>query len=301
MKGGNIMADDKILKPKSFRIDDETANKFKEISSNIGGNQQETLAKLIEAWEFQSGKAILTEKKADIEQFERYVTALTRMFMGSLEDNQNITETVRTEFEALLKSKDTTIQDLQSQLAVSKQLKEEATTKAKTYADENMLLSEHIESLQKEYKAKLDDMQSMLTDKERLNTALTDSYSDLKAKVDVMAAEHEEVVTLRKSITDITAERDSLKQSIVEAEKSLNRVTTEHEKAIADMRQHEIDSVDRVKAEMQIAQDKVVLEVEKKYQEQIQNLKEQKQAEVDKYQQKYFDLLEKMRNQEPIE
>ena len=95
------MADDKILKPKSFRIDDETADKFKEISSSIGGNQQETLAKLIEAYEFQSGKAILTEKKADIEQFEKYVTALTRMFMGSLEDNQNITETVRTEFEAL--------------------------------------------------------------------------------------------------------------------------------------------------------------------------------------------------------
>ena len=35
------------------------------------------------------------------------------MFMGSLEDNQNVTETVRTEFDALLKSKDATIQDLQ--------------------------------------------------------------------------------------------------------------------------------------------------------------------------------------------
>ena len=96
------MADGKELKPKSFRIDDETAEKFKEISNTIGGNQQETLAKLIEAYEFQSGKAILTEKKADIEQFEKYVSAITRMFMGSLEDNQNITETVRTEFDALL-------------------------------------------------------------------------------------------------------------------------------------------------------------------------------------------------------
>lgn len=295
------MADDKILKPKSFRIDDETADKFKEISSSIGGNQQETLAKLIEAWEFQSGKAILTEKKADIEQFEKYVTALTRMFMGSLEDNQNITETVRTEFEALLQSKDTTIQDLQSQLTVSKQLKEEATTKAKTYADENSRLNEYIESLQKEYNSKLDDMQSMLTDKESLNRALTDSCNDLKAKVDVMAAEHEEVATLRKNIADITVERDSLKQSIAEAEKSLNRANIEHEKAIADMQQHENDSIDRVKAEMQIAQDKAVLEVERKYQEQIQSLKEQKQAEVDKYQQKYFDLLEKMRNQEPAD
>ena len=129
--------DEKILKPKSFRIDDATAEKFKGISAEIGGNQQETLAKLIEAYEFQAGKAILTEKKADIEQFEKYVTALTRMFMGSLEDNQNITETVRTEFDAMLKSKDSTIQDLQGQLSVAKQLKADATEKAKTFSDEN--------------------------------------------------------------------------------------------------------------------------------------------------------------------
>ena len=57
------MGDSKELKPKSFRIDDATADKFKEISSQIGGNQQETLAKLIEAYEFQGGKAILTDKK----------------------------------------------------------------------------------------------------------------------------------------------------------------------------------------------------------------------------------------------
>lgn len=290
------MADDKILKPKSFRINDETADKFKEISTSIGGNQQETLAKLIEAYEFQSGKAILTEKKADIEQFEKYITALTRMFMGSLEDNQNITETVRTEFEALLRSKDTTIQDLQSRLTVSKQLKEEATIKSKTYMDENSRLNECIESLQKEYNSKMDGMQSMLTDKENLNRALTDSCNDLKAKVDVMSAEHEEVITIRKNLTDITAERDALKQSIAEAEKSLNKANTEHEKVIAELKQHESDSIDRVRAEMQIALDKTVLETERKYQEQIQTLKEQKQAAIDKYQQKYFELLEKLQN-----
>ena len=41
------MADGKELRPRSFRIDDETAERIKEISNTIGGNQQETLAKLI--------------------------------------------------------------------------------------------------------------------------------------------------------------------------------------------------------------------------------------------------------------
>lgn len=283
-------------KPRSFRIDDETADKFKEISNSIGGNQQETLAKLIEAFEFQSGKAILMEKKTDIEQFERYVTALTRMFMNSLEDNQNITDTVRTEFEALLHSKDNTIQDLQAQLTVAKQLKEEAATKAKSYVDENSRLNEYIESLQEEYSSKLNDMQSMLVDKENLNRALTDSCNNLKAKVDVMEAEHEEVAILRKNIATITFERDSLKKSTDEAEKLLSRANKEHEKVIAAMQQHEVDLIERTKAEAQIAQDKVVLELESKYREQIQNFKEQKQAEIDKYQQKYLELLEQIKS-----
>lgn len=41
-----MMAESKELRPRSFRIDDETAERIKEISNTIGGNQQETIAKL---------------------------------------------------------------------------------------------------------------------------------------------------------------------------------------------------------------------------------------------------------------
>ena len=289
------MADDKILKPKSFRIDDETADKFKEISSSIGGNQQETLAKLIEAWEFQSGKAILTEKKADIEQFEKYVTALTRMFMGSLEDNQNITETVRTEFEALLQSKDTTIQDLQSQLTVAKQLKEEATTRAKAHADENARLNSVIDSLNTEYNSKMDDMQSMLADKDNLNKALTDSCNELKSKVESMRESSEQLAVIRKELEQLKSEHNTVVKEKSDLEKQMNQEQTAHDKAIADLQQHEKEALERQKEQSQIAPDKAVLEIEKKYQEQIEKLKTDKQSEVDKYQQKYFDLLEQLK------
>ena len=115
---------------------------------------------MIEAYEFQSGKAVLTEKKSDIEQFEKYVNAIIRMYMGSLEDNQNITETVRTEFDALLQSKDAVIQDLQSRLVSANQSKEEAVSKAKVYEDENKTLSGNIEKLQKEYTQKTNERES---------------------------------------------------------------------------------------------------------------------------------------------
>lgn len=291
------MAEGKELKPKSFRIDDETAEKFKEISNTIGGNQQETLAKLIEAFEFQSGKAILTDKKADIEQFEKYVSAITRMFMGSLEDNQNITETVRTEFDALLKSKDATIQDLQEKLTVAKQLKEDATLKAKAHADENARLNSVIDSLNNEYNSKMDDMQSMLSDKDSLNKALTDSCNDLKTKIEGMKEAAEQSAIFREELEQLKKEHEKVIRERSGLEKQMQQEQTVHEKAISELRQHETDALERLKEQLQIAQDKAVLQIEKLYQEQIQKLKADKQAEVDKYQQKYFDLLEQMKSQ----
>ncbi len=288
------MADSKELKPKSFRIDDETAEKFKEISGIIGGNQQETLSKLIEAYEFQSGKAILTEKKADIEQFEKYVNATTRMFMGSLEDNQNITETVRTEFDALLKSKDAVIQDLQGKLVVAKQLKEEAAAKASNYSDENTRLNKMIGNLNNEYNSKLDDMQRMLIDKDSLNKALTDSCNNLRLKIENMEEAVKQIGGLKKEIEQLRKEHGELIQNQSELKRQLQQEKQEHEKSVSEWKKHEADALEHLREQSQITQDEAVLQTEKSYQEQIQKLKADKQIEIDKYQGRYLTLLEQL-------
>lgn len=277
------MADGKELKPKSFRIDDATADKFKEISATIGGNQQVTLAKLIEAYEFQAGKAILTDKKSDIDQFEKYINAITRMFMGSLEDNQNVTETVRTEFDALLKSKDATIQDLQDKIKVAKTCQQESDEKAKIFSDSNTDLKNKFLKLQNDSDTKISDLNTMLADKDKLNQALADSCDELKSKLDAMQAEHAAFDEMKKSLEIAQKELETVKQDKKAAEKT-----------IEELKQHEKESIERCKEQMQMTQDKALLELDKKYQEQIQQLKADKQAEIDKYQEKYLELLNKI-------
>ena len=295
------MADGKELKPKSFRIDDETAEKFKEISASIGGNQQETLAKLIESYEFQSGKAILTEKKADIEQFEKYVTAITRMFMGSLEDNQHLTETVRTEFDALLMSKDAIIQDLQGKLTTTTQLKEEAFIKTKAYTDENAKLSDTIDSLNNEYHSKMDNMQSMLSDKDSLNKALSDSCNELKVKIESMKEDTKQSVILQEELNQLKKEYEKSIQEQSNLKKQLQQEQSTYKKVISESKQHEKDALEHLKEKLQLEYDKTILELKKSHQEQMQQLKTDKQLEIDKYQQKYFDLLEQIKNQTIID
>ena len=286
------MADGKELKPKSFRIDDETAEKFKEIAGKIGGSQQETLAKLIEAFEFQSGKAVLSEKKADIEQFEKYVTAITRMFMGSLEDTQNLTEIVRTEFDALLKSKDATIQDLQEKLTKAKQLKEDAITKAKAQADESARLSSMIGSLN----AQMDDMQSRLSDKENLNKALTDSCNDLKARVESMRETVEQAAALKNELDRVKRACEAAMQKYTDLEQQMQREQAAHKDSLSELKQHEADALEGLKEQMQLTHDKAMLQAEKSFHAQLQQLKAENQNEIDKYQQKYFELLKQLQD-----
>lgn len=233
------MAETKELKPKSFRINDETAEKFKEISANIGGNQQETLAKLIEAYEFQQGKAILTEKKSDIEQFEKYVNCLTRMYMSSLEDNQNITETVQIQFEALLKSKDTTIQDLQAQLKEAKVTKEEAVKKASAADEEVNRLNNFIESKEKEFNVKMNDMQDLLKEKENLNKILSDNYNTLKAENSQSKESQEEIKNLSKEV-------ETLKKKVLELEEEKQQIILQNKENILALKEKHMSELEEI-------------------------------------------------------
>lgn len=288
------MAEGKELKPKSFRIDDETAEKFKEISSAIGGNQQQTLAKLIETYHFQTGKAILTNKRDDMDQFEKYISCLTNMYMRSLEDNQNITDSVRTEFDALLNSKDTIIQNLQSELATARQLKEEAVIKAKTYSEENARLNSLLDRQEEEYRTRLNDLQDMLTDKDSLNKALIDSCNNLKSKIEGMEESLELASSIQEELEQLKKKYEKVTQEHANLEQRMRQEQEIHSKSIADLQQHEKDALNQLREQSQLAVEKAILETECEHQEQVQKIKKHHQTEVDEYQQRYLSLLEQI-------
>lgn len=241
---------------KSYRLTEEVHEKIKEIANEIGGSQQQTISKLIECYELQKGKMVLIDKKSDIETFENYVTSLTRMYMGALEDNQHATELARTEFDALLKSKDITIQNLQNQLTTAQQLKEQSALEAEVY-------SKKITSIEKE-----------LSDKENLNKALMDSNEELKAKVENMADSVKQVAILQTQLNEM----EQLKSKYFDIENRLKQEQDAHKKSISELQQHEINALEQLKQTLEIEQQKAILEIKEKL--------------IDEYNQKYFTLFE---------
>ena len=273
------MGDNAELKVKSFRINEETAEKFRVIANEVGGNQQEVMAKLIEAYEFQKGKAVLIEKKAEIDQFEKYVSCLVGMYMRSLEDNQNITSTVRTEFESSLHSKDETIKDLQARWKEAREQKEEAIKKAEELEDKNKDLNKQILAMEeihteevKELKNTIEDLKlDKLSNEEQSKTLIT-SYKTLMNQFDQMKADAEKSKELEQQLAKLQSEHDKLKDTHDKLQSDFSNQKTNHDKIIADMQKQENETIKRTKEQVKFDYENKILELKQKHQ---QELKEQ--------------------------
>lgn len=291
------MSESKELKPKSFRIDEETAEKFKQISNELGNNQQATLSKLIEAYEFQKGKAMIFDKKEDIETFEKYITLLTRMYMDSLETNQIITEAVRSEFVALLNSKDTTIQDLQENVEFLEYNKKKHDEEVGSMKHTIGNMTKQIQILESQATTSYKEYERTIEDKDKLNKALTESCNNLKTRLEDLTLSHSNILENIKHAEEIQIQNHSLENEINKLNNKIEFLNSELEhaskKLIESEQNHKI-IISNIEDKESIKLEKRILELNKKHQEKIESLHNLHQNEIDKYQSKYKELLERI-------
>jgi ribosomal protein L17 len=284
---------EKEVKPKSFRLDDDTAERFRDIAAEIGGNQQETLSKLIEAYEFQRGKAVLIERKADIERFEGYVNLLSRMFMGVLEDNQNVSETVRGEFVAQLNAKDMTIRDLQDKVNSILLNHETVTSELEKLKEAHAVIDELLRKSRSDLKEKETQFNSMLADKDVLNKALSGSIEEQKEKIARMSEELSSAQETKVKFKEMAFSLEETEKSNVAAMQEIELLKKQLAEAEVEAQKNTARAVQAKELEFE----KKLLEVEKANQSEIQRIEQEKRTEINEYQSKYLALLERIKEQ----
>lgn len=103
----------KELKVKSFRVTEETFDKFKKIASDEFGNQGQCLDALISLYELENSKSTLIERKLEIESFQDYLNKINQLFLTSLQMSEDAGKRAEEEFVKKLSIKDVTIERLQ--------------------------------------------------------------------------------------------------------------------------------------------------------------------------------------------
>lgn len=311
----------KDLTPKSFRIDDNTAEKIREITGELGtgANTQEAFARMIEAYEIQKAKFALGKDSESVEEFEAHVNILSRLFMGMVEKKQMLSATVRTEYEAMLTSKEKTIQGLQEEMESLTESTNAALSETRLLREENTRLGEEIKELQNKLLEQQSDFWDKLADKDALNQTLNDSCIELREKNEQMKAavsdaesslkEKENLVTvvsdLERKIQELKSQIESRKkeaalekeQALLEQQRQfdgkLSLLDEEFQKLETAMEKQK-DENERTKDKLQLEMDKKLMETNRQFTEAMEEVKKKAQNEIDLYQEKYLMLLERM-------
>ena len=259
------------LKVKSFRISEETTDKFKSVCADFD-NQNAALAALINAYEIQNAKSVLSTRQTELEDYDVHLQALQRAFLQSLELNTNAEERIRNEFARQLDTKDKTIADYQARIdeltADLKMVKEKCNTDIQVSADKlseafrditevnekNVRLTDELNVAKATIQDKLsiiDGLTVRIPETEQLQTELKEKDAAIERNKAQYAADKEElnnkVLQLNATVTSLSAEIDKLKAA---AEMAEEKHQLKLEKAVVEEQKKYMDEIEKLRQEL---------------------------------------------------
>ena len=210
------------LKTRSFRVSEEVSTKLKELCENFD-NQNSALSALLNAYEVQNARAVLTDRQTDIADYDTHIQAIQSAFLRSLEINENAEKRIKTEFINLLNSKDQTIVQLQTEKA---QADEQVEKYKSAYGNLITSTEEKIKTMQTQVSESEKTFQS---EKERANT---EQKAREQAET-ISAMLSEQVEQLKAEVAKLTAKANRADELNDELSK-LKSAYSDKEKALAN-------------------------------------------------------------------
>lgn len=271
-------------KPVPFRIEPETAEKIRALSKDFP-NQDVALNAIMAAYERENLMMAQPQFSEDIRQFEEYQRFLSAKYTDMLNALVTADERARGEVRELLASKDTTIQDLQSQLEKAKSSRETYEKFYHDTVDEKGALEKELEKeqlvsqgLRSEMKEKEEQYNSIISDKERLNDILSKT-------VDERNRELEKVKGYSEQFAEKEKENHALKEQLQKSKEQAKETDYSHKMELLEKDRQ----IERAKAEIRREMDSEIARQREKYETEIEKIREKyEQAQI-----KIQELMEK--------
>lgn len=268
--GGIHMADsNNTTKAKTFRTEEETANRLDAWMEKNGISNKDALKRMMDIVEGAEAKGALAGRATEVENFQSLVNQLVTAYTASLQLAENAENRIRMEFAKRISSQNDTIADLQAR---AKQLQDEASV-AKSLMNE---AQQALGQLQTVYNSQSDDLakQTAQTEKaeaeaqkareqvDRLTTLTGDQADEIRS----LKQEVAETAELRQQVAELTAALDKERETAAQAAKQAE-----------DKLAHELEKA-------QTRQTEAVLKAEKAGQDMLAKARAEHQADISKMQ-----------------
>lgn len=255
----------KELKVKSFRVTEETFDKFKKIASDEFGNQGQCLDALISLYEMENSKSTLIERKLEIESFQDYLNKINQLFLTSLQMSEDAGKRAEEAFIKKLSIKDTTIERLQR--------------REEDFIEREKKLKDELRKLKKDSEENLENIKNLENDKSTLSQLVARNY-------ELLEKNKEEIANL-KSLEVLKEENEKLKLSLEEALK----VKNECENKIKSFELEKLSFGDKI--EFYLEKEKNYKEEVESYKKLVEAMRKEHNKELELLEDKYFKMIEK--------
>ena len=249
---------DNIIKPATFRLNEEDINRFKEFASQNNLNQQEAFTSLLNTLELNSAKSALGDRAKSIEVFQTTVNSLVKFYINSLEENTTTEERIREELSQQINTKDNAISALYEQVQDLKNEKESLKNQITELEDRNKLLSDKNDKLE----AEIIDKSKAIEIANRNNNNLQDQVAEYKEYKNVNTELEKNLESLKKDNGLLISDKTSLGNVVTKLQGEIDNkdnMINFYKDQVEKLEQAERDS----KTEIKNLQDKYAGEIDK--------------------------------------
>ncbi len=261
-----------VIKPATFRLNEDDINKFKDFASQNNLNQQEAFTSLLNTLELNSAKSTLGGRANSIDAFQTTVNNLVKFYINSLEENTTTEDRIREELSLQLTTKDKTIADLQNKLQEVKEDKVILDDINMNLSNKNKELQEQLSKVQKDFI----DKDKYIDNLRQQNELLTNTLNEYK--------EYKEInIKLELENKDLLGENTTLNNSNKQLEDKIKNDT--------DMLEFYKNQIQEQKEEAKVL-NKSMLDKDIEYKANIKGLEEKNNQQVLEIEKNFRERLE---------
>lgn len=162
------------IRQANFRLDQATADAFRKFCEENNFSQAEGFDYLMQLLAMNRTMATAPGRKVEIESFKKSIEAITQTYLASVDLCTDTEARVRSQYDAALASKDTTIVDLQDKIIGLEAAREQATSMAETSAKSAAQAIKDAAAAQKQ----ADTAEQLCREKDETIAALKEKVSD---------------------------------------------------------------------------------------------------------------------------
>lgn len=269
---------------RSFRIGENTNEKIKKLQAVIGGNQDEIIKTLIDAYECERAK-LKTPNTAQVNEFEGIMRVLENLYITALDASTVAKTAAQAELKTEMDAKDKVICELQVRC-------EKAEGEHDNLVNEVKILTEKLSDVQNRYDESKENADLLRMENADLKKKLTDAE---KEKTSVAGLN----TSLKEQIGKLAADRDRDEDLIRELKKSVQKASDELEVANNLIETNDVVFKNRITQIEKEISDKLTVEYERKLMELEKSCEDKRKndilslvEQVEEYRNKYIQLLE---------